>query len=217
MALFSNEPQDGNTSENQRTEMLDSLFHYGASSSRLQCLDGIRVKADCMFGALDRLEHGEHDMTVIKADAAEWTGGCQCEQCAINAHAAGARVHLPLPDVPEGVWSAVHGVRECQARKPELDARAPVDLRELERRRAELLQCLRHPTDVSPRGEWQHRGGNRQPGRPRGCTRPIEQCGVESELSWVSGLRALPAKRTEDWKREYSILRIDSHQYLPPR
>jgi tripartite-type tricarboxylate transporter receptor subunit TctC len=28
-------------------------------------------------------------------------------------------VHLPLPDVPEGVRSAVHGVRECQARRTE--------------------------------------------------------------------------------------------------
>jgi hypothetical protein len=49
------------------------------------------------------------------------------------------------------------------------------------------------------------------------AVRPIEQFGIESELSWISGLRALPAKRTEDWKREYSILNIDSHQYLPAR
>jgi Protein of unknown function (DUF1214) len=62
------------------------------------------------------------------------------ELCASTAHAAGARVRLPLPDVPEGIRSAVHGVRECQARRPALDAREPVDLRELE----QLLQCLRH-------------------------------------------------------------------------
>ena len=49
------------------------------------------------------------------------------------------------------------------------------------------------------------------------AVRPIEQFGIESELSWISGLRALPAKRTEDWKREYSILHIDSRQYLPAR
>jgi GNAT superfamily N-acetyltransferase len=40
-------------------------------------------------------------------------------------------VPLPLPDVPEGIRSAIHGVRECQARRPALDAREPVDLREL--------------------------------------------------------------------------------------
>jgi hypothetical protein len=91
--------------------------------------------------------------------------------CSLSTtHAAGARVYLPLPDVPEGIRSAVHGVRERQASRPTLDARAPVDLRELERRRAELLQCLRHSPDVPPRGERQHRRDNRQPGRPRSCT-----------------------------------------------
>src|SRR6266849_10505491 len=45
------------------------------------------------------------------------------------------------------------------------------------------------------------------------AVRPIEQFGIESELFWISGLRALPAKRTEDWKREYRIPHIDSHQY----
>lgn len=125
-------------------------------------------------------------------------------------------MHLPLPDVPEGVRSAVHGVRECQARKPALDARAPVDLRELERRRAELLQYLRHPLTY-------HRVESGSIAVTIGsldtpeAVRPIEQFGIESELSWISGLRALPAKRTEDWKREYSILNIDSHQYLPAR
>jgi Tripartite tricarboxylate transporter family receptor len=79
-------------------------------------------------------------------------------------------VHLPLPDVPEGIRSAIHGVCKCQARRPALDAREPVDLRELERRRAEFLQCLRHPADISPRRERQHRRDNRQPGRPGSCT-----------------------------------------------
>src|SRR5215831_10240759 len=108
-------------------------------------------------------------MTAIKEDAAEWTGGCQCG--AVRYQLLTPPEHaLPLPDVPEGVWSAVHGVRECQARKPALDAREPVDLRELERRRAELLQCLWHPPDISPGKERQHRGDNRQPGRPGSCT-----------------------------------------------
>ena len=86
-----------------------------------------------------------------------------------TALAAGARVPLPLPDVPEGIRSAIHGVRECQARRPALDAREPIDLQELERRRAEFLQCLRHPSDLSPGRERQHRRDNRQPGRPGSC------------------------------------------------
>ena len=132
--------------------------------------------------------------------------------CALSiADATGARVHLPLPDVPEGVRSAVHGVRECQARRPTLDARPPVDLRELERRRAELLQCLRHPLTY-------HRVASGSIAVTIGslddpeAARPIEQFGIESELSWTSGLRALPGKCTEDWMREYGIAHIDSHQ-----
>jgi hypothetical protein len=45
------------------------------------------------------------------------------------------------------------------------------------------------------------------------AVRPIEQFGAEGQLSWISGLSALPAKRIEDWKREYRIPHIDSHQY----
>jgi hypothetical protein len=45
--------------------------------------------------------------------------------------------------------------------------------------------------------------------------RPVEQFGIESKLSWTGEFDALPAKCTEDWMREYSILHIDSHQYLP--
>jgi hypothetical protein len=122
---------------------------------------------------------------------------------------------LPLPDVPEGVRSAVHGVRECQARRPALDARAPVDLRELERRRAELLQCLRHPLTY-------HRVESGSIGVTIGsldapeAARPVERFGIESELPWTSEL-ALPAKCAEDWMREYGILHIDSHQYLSAR
>ena len=122
---------------------------------------------------------------------------------------------LPLPDVPEGIRSAIHGVRECQARKPALDARESVDLRELERRRAELLQCLRHLT--------YHRVESGSIAVTIGsldapeAARPVEQFGIESELSWTRELRALPAKCTEDWRHEYGILHIDSHQYLPTR
>jgi hypothetical protein len=45
------------------------------------------------------------------------------------------------------------------------------------------------------------------------AVRPVEQFGTESELSWIGKLGALPAKRTEDWKREHRIPHIDSHQY----
>jgi hypothetical protein len=49
------------------------------------------------------------------------------------------------------------------------------------------------------------------------AARPAEQFGIESELSWTSGLGALPAKRTEDWMREYRIEHIDSRQYSAQR
>jgi hypothetical protein len=45
------------------------------------------------------------------------------------------------------------------------------------------------------------------------AARPIEQFGIESELSWITGLRALPAKPTEEWMREHGIPHIDNHQY----
>jgi len=44
------------------------------------------------------------------------------------------------------------------------------------------------------------------------AARPVEQFGIESELPWISGLRALSGKRTEDWMREYGIAHIGSHQ-----
>jgi hypothetical protein len=43
--------------------------------------------------------------------------------------------------------------------------------------------------------------------------RPIEQFGIESELSWTSEVKALPAKRTEDWMRDYGVAHIDCRQY----
>ncbi|HEX9320840.1 MAG TPA: GFA family protein [Xanthobacteraceae bacterium] len=45
------------------------------------------------------------------------------------------------------------------------------------------------------------------------AARPTRQFGIESELSWIGGLSALPAKRTEDWMRENGIAHIDSRQY----
>jgi hypothetical protein len=53
-------------------------------------------------------------MTVIKEDAPEWTGGCQCGAVRYQLLTP-PRVHLPLPDVPKGIRSAIHGVRERQA------------------------------------------------------------------------------------------------------
>ena len=44
------------------------------------------------------------------------------------------------------------------------------------------------------------------------AARPIEQFGVESELSWTRVFRSLPGKCTEDWMREYGTAHIDSHQ-----
>ena len=133
--------------------------------------------------------------------------------CALStAHAAGARVPLPLPDVPEGIRSAIHGVRDCQAGRPALDAWEPGDLRELERRGAELLQCRGTPLTY-------HRVESGSIAVTIGsldapeAVRPVEQFGIETQLSWIGGLSALPAKRIEDWKREYRIPHIDSHQY----
>jgi hypothetical protein len=116
-----------------------------------------------------------------------------------------------LPDVPEGIRSAIHGVRECQARRSALDAREPVDLRELVAERNFYSAC------GTPLTYHRVKSGSiavtiGSLDAPE-AVRPIEQFGIESELSWISGLRALPAKRTEDWKRQYRIPHIDSHQY----
>jgi hypothetical protein len=42
---------------------------------------------------------------------------------------------------------------------------------------------------------------------------PVQQYAIESELSWIAALRALPAKRIEDWMHENGIPHIDSRQY----
>ena len=41
------------------------------------------------------------------------------------------------------------------------------------------------------------------------AARPTEQFGIESELSWTADLKALAAKRTEDWMRENGVAQID--------
>jgi hypothetical protein len=121
-------------------------------------------------------------------------------------------VHLPLPDVPEGIRSAIHGVCKCQARRPALDARSPSTF--VSSNVAERNFCSACGTPLT-----YHRVESGSIAVTIGsldapeAVRPIEQFGIESELSWISALRALPAKRTEDWKREYRIPRIDSHQY----
>ena len=45
------------------------------------------------------------------------------------------------------------------------------------------------------------------------AVRPMRQLGLESALSWIGDLDALPRLRTEDWMRENNIARIDSRQY----
>ena len=155
------------------------------------------------------------DMTVIKQDAAEWTGGCQC---------GAVRYQLLTP--PE--HACICHCRMCQrASGQPFMAFASV-------KRENLRWTRGHPStfvssNVAERNFCNVCGTpltyNRVESGSIAVTigsldapeavRPIEQFGIESELSWISGLRALPAKRTEDWKREYSILHIDSHQYLP--
>src|SRR5262245_61183098 len=66
--------------------------------------------------------------------------------------AARARLHLPLPDVPESIRPAVHGFCNRQARTPELDARHTRHLPELEPGPARVLQGLRDAADVQVRG-----------------------------------------------------------------
>src|SRR5215467_10367879 len=133
--------------------------------------------------------------------------------CAVStAHTAGARVHLPLPDVPEGIRSAIHGVRECQARDLRWTRGSPSTFVSSNVTERNFYSACGTPLTY-------HRVKSGSIAVTIGsldapeAVRPIEQFGIESELSWISGLRALPAKRTEDWKREYRIPHIDSHQY----
>ena len=158
-------------------------------------------------------EHGEHDMTVIKEDAAELTGGCQCGavryqlltppehacicHCRMCQKASGqpfmAFVSIRLEDLcwtrgrPSAFVSSNIAQRNfCSA------CGTPLTYHRVESGSiAVTIGSLDHPE----------------------AARPVEQFGMESELPWISGLRALPAKRTEDWMREYGIAHIDNRQY----
>jgi hypothetical protein len=152
-------------------------------------------------------------MTVIKEDAAEWTGGCQC---------GAVRYQLLTP--PE--HACLCHCRMCQrASGQPFMAFASVRREDLRWTRgspstfvssnvAERNFCSACGTPLT-----YHRVESGSIAVTIGsldapeAVRPIEQFGVESELSWISGLRALPAKRTEDWRREYRIPHIDSHQH----
>ena len=152
-------------------------------------------------------------MTVIKEDAGEWTGGCQC----------GAVRYLLLA-APE--HSCICHCRMCQrASGQPFMAFATV--------RYEDLRWTRgHPStfvssNVANRNFCSacgtpltyHRVDSRTIAVTIGslddpeAVRPVEQFGVERELSWISALAALPAKRIKDWMREYGIARIESRQY----
>ena len=186
---------------------------FRASDYRWGHTGSFRCGANVWTLSEDRLEHGEHDMTVIKEDAAEWTGGCQC---------GAVRYQLLTP--PE--HACLCHCRMCQrASGQPFMAFASV--------RREHLRWTRGSPSTFVSSNVAERNFCSACGTPLTyhrvesgsiavtigsldapeAVRPIEQFGIESELSWISGLRALPAKRTEDWKREYRIPHIDSHQY----
>ena len=153
-------------------------------------------------------------MSVIKEDAAEWTGGCQC---------GAVRYQLLTP--PE--HACICHCRMCQrASGQPFMAFASVKRENLRWTRgspstfvssnvAERNFCSACGTPLT-----YHRVESGSIAVTIGsldapeAARPIEQFGIESELSWISGVRALPATCTEDWRREYRIPHIDSHQSL---
>ena len=156
-------------------------------------------------------------MTVSKEDAAEWTGGCQC---------GAVRYRLLTP--PE--HACICHCRMCQRTSGQpFMAFASVKRENLRWTRgspstfvssnvAERNFCSGCGTPLT-----YHRVASGSIAVTIGsldapeAVRPIEQFGLESELSWISGLRALPAKRTEDWRREYRIPHIDTHQHSAKR
>jgi hypothetical protein len=156
---------------------------------------------------------GEHDMTVIKEDAAEWTGGCQC---------GAVRYQLLTP--PE--HACLCHCRMCQrASGQPFMAFATVKRDDLRWTRGSPATFV--SSNVAERNFCSACGTPLTYHRVEsGCiavtigslddpeaVRPIEQFGIEGQLSWISGLGALPAKRIEDWRREYRIPQIDSHQH----
>ncbi len=162
-------------------------------------------------------EHREHVVSAIEENATAWTGGCQC---------GAVRYQLLTP--PEHV--CVCHCRMCQrASGQPFMAFASV--------RREHLHWTRGRPSTFVSSNVAERNFCNACGTPLtyyrvesgsiGVTigslddpeaaRPVEQFGIESELSWTSGLTALPAKRTEDWMREYRIARIDNRQYSAGR
>jgi hypothetical protein len=151
-------------------------------------------------------------MTVIKEEA-EWTGGCQC---------GAVRYQLLTP--PE--HACICHCRMCQrASGQPFMAFASIRRKDLRWTRGSPSTFV--SSNVAERNFCSGCGTPLTYHRVQSASiavtigsldapeavRPIEQFGIESELSWISGLRALPAKRTEDWRREYRIPHIDSHQY----
>jgi hypothetical protein len=163
--------------------------------------------------ARSTFEHGEHNVAVTRGAAAEWTGGCQC-----------GAVRYQLLTQPE--HACICHCRMCQrASGQPFMAFASV--------RRENLRWTRGRPSTFVSSNIAERHFCSACGTPLTWLRaesgsiavtigsldapeavcPVEQFGIESELSWTSELRALPAKCTEDWMRDYGILHIDSHQY----
>jgi len=155
----------------------------------------------------------EHDVSDSKERATEWTGGCQC---------GAVRYQLLTP--PE--HASICHCRMCQkASGQPFMAFARI-------RHKDLRWTHGHPSTFAS-SNIVERGFCSACGTPLtyrriesgtiGVTigslddpeaaRPIQQFGIESELSWTAGLNALPAKRTENWMRENGITQIDSRQY----
>ena len=157
-------------------------------------------------------QEGEGSQQLTKEAAAEWTGGCQC---------GAVRYQLLTP--PE--HACICHCRMCQrASGQPFMAFASVKRENLRWTRgspstfvssnvAERNFCSACGTPLT-----YHRVESGSIAVTIGsldapeAARPIEQFGIESELSWISGVRALPATFTEDWRREYRIPHIDSHQ-----
>ena len=144
-------------------------------------------------------------MSAIKNDAAEWTGGCQC---------GAVRYQLLTP--PE--HACICHCRMCQRTSGQpFMAFASV--------KRENLRWTRGSPSTFVSSNIAERNFCSGCGTPLTyavtigsldtpeAVRPVEQFGSESALSWIDGLRALPAKRTDDWRREYSIPPIASRQH----
>jgi hypothetical protein len=152
-------------------------------------------------------------MTVTKEDTAQWTGGCQC----------GAVRYQLLPP-PE--QACICHCRMCQkASGQPFMAFASVrreDLRWTRGRPSTFVSsnvAARNFCSACGTPLTYHRVESGSIAVTIGsldapeAARPVEQFGIESELSWTSEFRTLPAKQTEEWMREYGIPHIASHQF----